>query len=212
MKLIIGNKKYSSWSMRPWIALRAKEIDFEEQLIRFDFPAGNPAIKAATPAGKVPVLIDGELKVWESLAILEYLAEKFPAAGFWPADRADRARARAMACEMHGGFGALRGACPMNMARDIAPLAVSDGVRADVARIERLWAEALAASAGPFLFGPFSNVDAMFAPVVNRLEIYALSTHEAVARYNAAMTALPAWVEWQTAGRAEPWIVAEDEA
>jgi glutathione S-transferase len=212
MKLIIGNKKYSSWSLRPWIAMRVKGIAFEEELIPFDDEAGNPAIKAATPAGKVPVLVDGDLVVWESLAILEYLADRFPGAGLWPDDIAARARARSMAHEMHGGFGALRSECPMNMAREVRPIPVSDGVRRDVARIEQLWSEALSASNGPFLFGAFSNADAMFAPVVNRLEIYALSTHEAVARYSAAMKALPAWAEWEAAGRAEPWIVEQDEA
>ena len=212
MKLIIGNKKYSSWSFRPWIAMRVKEIAFDEELIPFDFPAGNPAIKAATPAGKVPVLVDGDLVVWESLAILEYLADRFPEAGLWPGDIATRARARAMASEMHGGFGGLRSECPMNMARDVRPIEVSDAVRRDVARIEALWSEALAASGGPFLFGDFTIADAMFAPVVNRLEIYALSEHEAVSRYTAAMKALPAWAAWEAAGRAEPWIVEEDEA
>jgi len=212
MKLVIGNKKYSSWSLRPWIAMRVKGIAFDEELIPFDFDAGNPAIKAATPAGKVPVLVDGDLVVWESLAILEYLADRFPDAGLWPEATGQRARARSMAHEMHGGFGALRSECPMNMARAVRPIAVSDGVRSDVARIEQLWSAALDASGGPFLFGAFTNADAMFAPVVNRLEIYALSTHEAVSRYSAAMKALPAWAEWEAAGRAEPWIVEQDEA
>lgn len=212
MKLVIGNKKYSSWSLRPWIAMRVKGIAFEEELIPFDDDAGNPAIKAATPAGKVPVLVDGGLLVWESLAILEYLAERFPDAGLWPGDIAGRALARSVAHEMHGGFGALRSECPMNMAREVRGIAVSDAVRRDVARIEQLWSEALDTSGGPFLFGAFTNADAMFAPVVNRLEIYALSTHEAVCRYSAAMKALPAWAEWQEAGRAEPWIVEQDEA
>ncbi len=192
--------------------MRTKGIAFEEQLIRFDFAAGNPKIKAATPAGRVPVLVDGDLAVWESLAILEYLAERYPQAGFWPQDTGMRARARAVAAEMHGGFSALRSECPMNMARQVRPIMVSDGVRRDVARIEAIWSEALARSGGPFLFGEFSNADAMFAPVVNRFEIYALSDHEAVARYAQAMKALPGWSEWEAAGRAEPWIVEEDEA
>lgn len=212
MKLIIGNKKYSSWSFRPWIALKATSIAFEEELIPFDFPGGNAAIKAATPAGKVPVLVDGAVTVWESLAILEYLADRFPGAGLWPDDIATRATARSYATEMHGGFGSLRNECPMNMARPVRAIPVSDGVHRDVARVERLWAGALDASGGPFLFGAFSNADAMFAPVVNRLEVYALSSHEAVVRYTAAMKALPAWQEWEAAGRAEPWIVEEDEA
>lgn len=211
MKLIVGNKRYSSWSFRPWLAMRVNGIAFDEDLIPFDDEGGNPAIKAATPAGRVPVLVDGALVVWESLAILEYLADRFPDAGFWPDDPADRARARAMAAEMHAGFVALRSECPMNMAREVRAIAVSDAVAGDVARIEALWDEALARSGGPFLFGAFSNADAMFAPVVNRLEIYALSTHEAVRRYSEAMKALPAWSEWEQAGRAEPWVVAGEE-
>ncbi|RME14373.1 MAG: glutathione S-transferase family protein [Alphaproteobacteria bacterium] len=211
MKLVIGNKRYSSWSFRPWLAMRASGISFDEELIPFDDEAGNPAIKAATPAGRVPVLVDGGLVVWDSLAILEYLAERFPEAGLWPDDAARRATARAMSAEMHSSFDALRNECPMNMARPVRPIAVSEAVHADVARIETLWDEALSASGGPFLMGKFGNVDAMFAPVVNRLEIYALSTHDAVGRYTAAMKALPAWAEWEAAGRAEPWIVEHEE-
>ena len=184
-------------------------IPFEEELIRFDFPGGNAAIRAVSPTGKVPVLRDGDLLIWESLAILEYAAERAPA--LWPADPAARARARAAASEMHGGFGALRAECPMNMARTPAPIPVSEAVRADVARIETLWSECLDASGGPFLFGEFSNADAMFAPVVNRLEVYALSDHDAVRSLSAAMKALPHWQAWERAGRAEPWIVEEDE-
>ena len=209
MKLIIGNKKTSSWSFRPWLALKVAGITFNEQLIPFDFPGGNRSIRAVSPTGRVPCLVDGELVIAESLAIMEYAAELAPA--LWPADRTNRARARALACEMHAGFAALRSECPMHMARDPAPLEVSDAVRADVARIEEIWDSCLAASGGPYLFGAFTNADAMFAPVVNRLEIYALSGHEAVRSYTATMKALPAWQEWQQAGRIEPWIVAEYE-
>ncbi len=209
MKLYIGNRKYSSWSFRPWLAMKVAGIAFEEELIRFDFPAGNPAIRAVSPSGRVPVLHDGDLVIWESLAIMEYAAEIAPS--LWPADRTTRARARAVAHEMHGGFGALRNECPMNMGRAPGAIGVSDAVRADVVRIEAIWTECLVRSGGPFLFGTFTNADAMFAPVVNRLEIYALSDHEAVRRYSETMKALPEWQEWETAARAEPWIVAEDE-
>lgn len=210
MKLIIGNKRYSSWSFRPWLAMKVAGIAFEEHLIPFEDEIGNPKIKAASPSGTVPVLVDGATVIPESLAILEYVAELAPA--LWPADRRARAEARAAASEMHAGFRALRTECPMNMARAVRPIAVSDAVRREVARIETLWDRALDASGGPFLFGAFSNADAMFAPVVNRLEIYALSDHEAVHRYTGVMKALPAWQDWETAGRAEPWIVPGDEA
>ncbi len=209
MKLIIGNKNYSSWSFRPWLAMRVAGIDFEEQLVPFDFEGGNREIRRLSPTGKVPCLVDGALVIPESLAILEYAAEIAPE--LWPADRADRALARAISCEMHAGFPALRSECPMNMKRAPAPHDVSAGVRADVARIEAIWQDCLDRSGGPFLFGSFTNADAMFAPVVNRLEVYALSRHKAVAAYTEAMKALPAWQEWERAARAEPWFVAEDE-
>ena len=212
MKLIIGNKKYSSWSLRPWLAITHSGISFEEVLVPFDMANGNPEFKTYSPTGKVPCLIDGDVTVWESLAILEYLAEAFPDRNLWPQSVRDRAIARSISHEMHGGFMALRGACPMNMARTPAPLEVDDGVRKDVGRIEQIWAEALDRSGGPFLFGDFTSADAMFAPVVNRLEIYCLSNTDAVRRYSEAMTALPAWKAWQEAGKAEPWYVAEDEA
>ncbi len=211
MKLIIGNKNYSSWSFRPWLAMRRAGIEFEEVLIPFEDEIGNPKIKAATPSGTVPCLVDGDLMLPESLAILEYVADKFPAAGLWPDELKTRARARAVAAEMHSGFDGLRSECPSNMRRPIGAIKVSDAVRRDVARLETIWAEALATSGGPFLFGAFTNADAMFAPVVNRLEVYALSDHPAVRTYTATMKAMPEWQAWEAAGRAEPWIVVGDE-
>ena len=208
LRLFIGNKNYSSWSFRPWIALKVKGIEFAEELRPFH----EGGFGDFSPSAKVPVLKDGDFTLWESLAILEYLADRFPEKGFWPADLHDRARARAVANEMHGGFSYLRAECPMNMRREVRAITVSDGVRGDVARIEQVWQDCLAASGGPFLFGDFTNADAMFAPVVNRLKIYELSAHAAVSSYSAAMTVLPAWQEWEAAGRAEPWIVEEDEA
>lgn len=212
MRLFIGNKNYSSWSFRPWIAMTAKGIEFEEILIPFDDKGGNPKFRQFSPSGKVPTLADGKLTVWESLAILEYLADRFPEKGFWPQDMHQRATARAVASEMHAGFNALRSECPMNIRRQIRAIPVSEGVRKDVARIEKLWSDCLARSGGPFLFGEFSNADAMFAPVVNRLEKYALSNHGAVLAYTAAMKGLPAWKAWEDAALKETWIVPADEA
>lgn len=212
LTLYIGNKNYSSWSMRPWIALTAAGIPFREELIPFDFPAGNPAIRAVSPSGRVPLLAHDDLKIWESLAIIEYVAELYPDAGLWPKARADRALARVLSTEMLGGFRAIRNACPMNIRRPKRAIELPDGVMDDVARIESLWRERLAASAGPFLFGAFSAADAMFAPVVNRFETYELTRDQTVLAYMAAVKAHPAWKAWETAALAEPWIVPEDEA
>jgi len=210
--LYVGNKNYSSWSFRPWIALEAAGVPFTDKVIPFDFPAGNPEIRKISPTGKVPVLYHGAVRVWESLAIIEYAAELFPDKGIWPADAAARAEARAISMEILSGFHALRNACPMNMRRTPATVDLSDGVRKDVARIETIWKTALARSGGPFLFGAFSAADAMYAPVVNRFGAYRLTTDETVLAYMARMKAHPAWQTWEVAARAEPWIVPEDEA
>jgi len=212
MKLYIGNKNYSSWSLRPWIAMRVKEIKFDEELVPFDFEAGNPQFKEFSPNQRVPALHDGELIISESLAILEYLADRFPQKGLWPENMIERAKARAISSEMHGGFNDLRNECPMNMRRKIEAIKVSDGVHKDVGRIEKIWDECLQSSGGPFLFGSFSNADAMFAPVVNRLEIYELSSADSVMRYTDTIKNLAAWQEWEKAGRAESWVVEVDEA
>ncbi|KLN60702.1 glutathione S-transferase [Kiloniella spongiae] len=212
LKLIIANKNYSSWSLRPWIALKVKGIEFEEVFSQFDEATRHKHFAEFSPTKKVPVLKDGEMTVWESLAILEYLAEKFPDAGFWPAEQSDRAMARCISNEMHGGFMSLRAECPMNMRRKEESIRVSEGVHKDVRRIIAIWRDCLKKSGGPFLFGEFCNADAMFAPVVNRIAKYQLSDDPVVKRYSSAMTELPAWQEWEEAGKAEPWIVQEDEA
>lgn len=212
LTLFIGNQKYSSWSFRPWIAMKTKGVSFRQELRRFDDHADRVDYKTFSATGTVPCLHDGALKISESLAILEYLAELYPDRGFWPQDRANRAHARMISTEMAAGFRSLRGECPMNFARKPGAIEVSDGVTRDVSRIEQIWDECLNASGGPFLFGEFCNADAMFAPVVNRMEIYRLSVHPAVASYSAAIKALPAWREWAEAGAAEPWIYPEDEA
>lgn len=203
MKLYLGNKTYSSWSFRPWIGMRHAGIAFEEEVIPFDFEAGNPEIRKRSPSGKVPYLVDGELVIPESLAILDHVARKFPESGLWPADPIRRSRAMAMACEMHAGFQALRMHCSMNFRRSPAAIAPDEAVLGNVARIDALWREALAESGGPFLCGDFSIADAMFAPVVNRFDVYRLEVSEPARSYMGRIEALPAWQEWVAAARAE---------
>lgn len=212
MRLYIGNKKYSSWSFRPWIAMQVKGVEFEEVLIPFNNEAVNPKYKEFSPTSKVPALIDGDISIWESLAILEYLAETFPEKNFWPTDKKARAHARAISNEMHGGMFGIRSECPMNMARENSAKKVSDAVKKDVARIEDIWEECLSLYGGPFLFGEFSIADAMFAPVVNRMEKYELSSHKAVIAYSKIMKELPAYIAWEQAGAAEVQVVGADEA
>jgi glutathione S-transferase len=210
--LYIANKNYSSWSFRPWIALKAAGVAFEEVLIPFDDHGGNPEFRKFSPTGKVPVLKHGDLHVWESLAIIEYVAELYPDAGLWPQDRADRAVARSISMEMLSGFRALRGACPMNIRRQKRAIALPEGVADDVARITEIWKTLRARSGGPFLFGTFCAADAMFAPVINRLDVYDIAVDADTQAYMAAMKAHPAWIEWQQAALAETWIVPADEA
>jgi glutathione S-transferase len=204
MQLVIGNKNYSSWSMRPWVLMRQLGLPFEEVKLRFDFDEGSPFRKAVarySPAGLVPVLVDGEHRVWETLAIIEHLHERFPQAGVWPADARARARARSVVSEMHAGFGALRSHCPMNVEASLPEVgskvwAEQDAVRRNVARIEALWAEALASSGGPFLFGAFSAADAMYAPVVTRLRTYALPVSDTSRAYMDRVVAAPGVAAW----------------
>lgn len=210
--LYIANKNYSSWSLRPWIALKAAGVPFREVLVPFDMKAGNPAFRALSPVGRVPVLHHGEVRVWESLAIIEYVAELFPQAGLWPADAADRALARSISMEMLSGFSALRGACPMNIRRKPGRISLPEGVEANILRIEEIWRDCRRRSGGPFLFGSFTAADAMFSPVVNRFEAYALVDAPDTLDYMAAVKSYPAFVEWQGAALAETWYVEEDEA
>lgn len=212
LKLYIGNKNYSSWSMRPWIALTAACIDFSEELIPFDDAGGNPLFFDVSPTGRVPVLHHGSTRVWESLAIIEYAAELFPDAGLWPVDRQSRSLARSISMEMLSGFRALRGACPMNIRRPRRRIELPDGVMGDVARISAIWSDMLARSGGPFLFGEFTAADAMFAPVVNRLDTYALTEDAQTLAYMSVVQAHPAWIKWRDAALKETWIVPADEA
>jgi glutathione S-transferase len=212
LTLYIGNKNYSSWSFRPWLAMEGCGVPFEDVVIPFDFPAGNPRFRDISPTARVPVLHHGDLRIWESLSIIEYIAELFPDKGLWPQDTEMRAQARSISCEMISGFRALRGACPMNIRRPKRRIDLPEGVMADVARIETIWRDMRAQSGGPFLFGAFCAADAMFAPVVNRLETYDLVDAEDTLSYMAAMKAHPAWRKWEAAALAETWVVPEDEA
>ncbi|MBR0692827.1 glutathione S-transferase family protein [Bradyrhizobium lablabi] len=210
LKLIIGNKNYSSWSMRPWLALRANDIPFEEVFIPlYTNQTDKDRILGFSDSGKVPALIDGDVTVWDSLAIMEYLAEKFPDAGLWPADRAARAHARAISAEMHSGFMALRNECGMNLHRPIRAVALSDDARANAARIQDIWADCHAryGKQGPFLFGAFGAADAMYAPVVHRFRTYAIPVKGEAQQYVDAMSALPAFQQWTQEGLAETLVI-----
>jgi glutathione S-transferase len=213
LHLVIGNKNYSSWSMRPWIGMKAAGIRFDETVISLNAPDFKPRLLALSGTGKVPVLIDGDVHVWESLAILEYLAEKFPRAGLWPADAAARAHARAIANEMHAGFVPLRRALPMNMWRPTKKQYLSSDAAANVKRIDAMWSDCRArfGRGGPFLFGAFTAADAMYAPVVSRFHTYAVDVGAAARAYMDAMMALPAWQEWTAGALKEDWVLAEDE-
>ncbi|MFD0669169.1 glutathione S-transferase family protein [Ramlibacter sp. MAHUQ-53] len=209
LRLYIGNKNYSSWSMRPWVLMRQAGIPFEEVMVRFDSFEPGSAFKQAlgdiTPAGKVPVLVDDGFAVWDTLAIAEYLAERFPGQALWPAGAQDRARARSVCAEMHAGFGALRSHCPMNIEASLPEvgervLREQAGVRADLDRLVAMWTGLLAQHPHPdgLLFGAFSVADAYFAPVCMRLRTYGLPVPPDVAAYVARACALPgvkAWIE-----------------
>ena len=214
LKLIVANKAYSSWSLRPWILLAHFKIPFEEAVIPMDLPDTRANMLKYAPTAKCPSLHDGKVAVWESLAIMEYVAEAFPEKAIWPRARAARALARSLANEMHAGFMALRQACPTNFRRKPKSIALGDDVRADVARIEAAWAEAREAfgRTGPFLFSRFSAADAMFAPVVNRFHAYDIPVAKTTRAYMEAMMGLPAWKAWIADAEAEPWRIEKYEA
>ena len=224
LQLHIGNKNYSSWSMRPWVLLRHFGLPFQEVMHRFDsFEAGSRfklAVGRLSPVGKVPVLVHGDLVIWDTLAIAEYLAEyaaeNFPEHALWPRDQADRARSRSLCAEMHSGFGALRSACPLNIEASLPEvgqrvLAEQPAVLADLARLVSMWQTALAASGGPFLFGGFSIADAFYAPVVARLRCYALPVPADVAAYMDRVWASPGVAAWVAGALAEQEFLAFEE-
>jgi glutathione S-transferase len=214
LKLVIGNKNYSSWSMRPWLAMRATDIAFEEIFIPlYTGQSDKNRILAFSRSGKVPILIDGETTVWDSLAIIEYLAERFPDARLWPENRAERAHARAISAEMHSGFLPLRSECSMNLHRPVGAIKLSEDARADIRRVQEIWTDCRAryGKRGPFLFGAFGAADAMFAPVVHRFRTYAIAVSLEVKTYMETMMALPAFGEWSDAGLAETLLIEKIE-
>jgi len=219
MQLYIGNKNYSSWSLRPWLLMTHAAIAFEEVPLRLSFEAGSPfkmALAAVAPSGKVPVLVDDGFAVWDTLAIAEYLAEKFPDMSLWPDASKARARARSLCSEMHGGFAALRNACPMNIEAELPEVGVrllrdDPGVVQDLARINTMWQQQLDQTGGPFLFGAFSIADAYFAPVVTRIRTYGLPVPPLVQGYVDRIVALPAMRQWVAQALAEHDFLPFDE-
>lgn len=220
MHLVIANKLYSSWSMRPWLVLRAFGIPFEETVIPLRQPDTKARILAYSPTAKVPVLIDAgagdeAAVVWESLAIISYLADRFPEQPIWPQHRVALAHAKAISMEMHAGFQTLRQSCPMNLGKRFAAPPISDDLKSNLDRLETMWRDArrrFASDGGPFLFGAFSAADAMFAPVVTRLDTYSMPVAAETRGYMDAVLAHPAVIEWKRGAFAEPWRIPEYEA
>jgi glutathione S-transferase len=220
LTLYIGNKNYSSWSMRPWVLMKQLQIPFQEQMVRFDSFDGDSRFKQAiagvNPAGKVPVLVDEGFPVWDTLAITEYLAERFPDKGVWPQDRQARARARSVCAEMHSGFSALRSHCPMNVEASLPDIGAKvwqeqAAVRSDVERIVSMWSGLLQQSGGPMLFGLFSAADAYFAPVCLRLKNYGLPVPPAIGAYVERVLALPGVKAWNDDALKEHDFIPFDE-
>ncbi len=220
LQLVIGNKNYSSWSMRPWVLMKHAGIEFEEVMARFDGFGPHSQFKTriarVSPAGRVPVLIDGDLAIWDSLAIAEYLAERFPDRRLWPLESAPRARARSLSAEMHAGFAALREHFAMNIEAALPEIGArvmrdQPAAAADVARIVSLWSDALEASGGPMLFGVFGIVDAFYAPVVTRFQTYRLPRPPGVDAYIERLLRLPSVAAWIDAASREHDFLAFDE-
>lgn len=211
LKLVIANKLYSSWSLRPWLVLTAFAIPFDEIVIPLRAPDSRSRVLEYSPSGKVPALIDGEITVWESLAIIEYLAEKFPNRAIWPKDAKARAHARSISNEMHAGFQALRQGCPMHLGARFATPPLTEALKASIDRVEDIWSEARNrfGAGGPFLYGAFSAADAMYAPVVTRFYTFQIPVREATQMYMDAVLAHPAFVAWRDAALAEPWKIPD---
>ena len=213
--LIIGNKNYSSWSLRPYLALSMAGIPFDEKMIRFGEPRFTREVRKFSKAGQVPILLHNGLVVNDSLAIVEYAHETWGAKNVWPKNKAARAKARSVSAEMHAGFRGIRSACPMNLRREkkLPPGGITEAIAKDVARLEQLWAECRKdyGKGGPFLFGKFSAADAMFTPVVSRLETFAIPVSKPTRAYMEAILSTPVFAKWKTESAAENWIVPEDE-
>ena len=213
LHLVVANKNYSSWSLRPWMAMHMAGLPFTDTVIQLDVADTKKRIARHSKAGRLPVLHHGERVIWDSLAILEYLAETFPEKNFWPKSAAARAMARSVSCEMHSGFQALRNECPMNLRRARKTITLSDAAVADVARIEQIWRDCRAkfAGRGDFLFGKFSNADAMFTPVVTRFDTYDIKVSRASRAYMNAIMNTSAFRAWKETALKEDWIIAADE-
>jgi glutathione S-transferase len=211
--LVVGNKNYSSWSLRGWLAARAAGIPFDEVLVRLSEPGSKDELLKHSPAGKVPVLKHGERVIWDSLAIIEYLAEIRPDAGLWPGDPVARAHARSIAAEMHAGFQALRAHMPMNLRKSLPGKGRSRDVAEDIERICAIWTDCRAryGAAGPFLFGPFTAADVMYTPVATRFRTYAVELDGVSQDYVDAVLARPDFLEWHEAALEEPWVIPEEE-
>ena len=211
--LVVGNKNYSSWSLRGWLATRVAGVPFDEVLVRLSEPGTKDQLLKHSPAGKVPVLKHGERVIWDLLAIIEYLAEIRPDAGLWPADPAARAHARAIAAEMHAGFQALRAKMPMNLSKSLPGKGRGRDVALDIERIRAIWRDCRTrhGAAGPFLFGPFSAADIMYTPVATRFRTYAVELGDLCQAYVDAVLARPDFLEWHAAALEEPWVIAADE-
>ncbi|PWC37056.1 glutathione S-transferase family protein [Azospirillum sp. TSO22-1] len=209
LTLVIGNKAYSSWSLRPWLALKHIGVPFAEVLVPLRQPDSRARILAHSPSGKVPLLRHGERAIWDSLAICEYLAESFPDARLWPDDAYTRAVARSVSAEMHSGFVSLRTTMPMDLKRNAPGEGRSEETLADIARIAAIWRDARErfGADGPYLFGRFSIADCLYAPVVTRFETYGVELDEVGRAYADAILALPALRAWTEAARAEPWVL-----
>ncbi|MFZ2649363.1 MAG: glutathione S-transferase family protein [Burkholderiaceae bacterium] len=219
MQLYIGNKNYSSWSLRAWLLMRQSGIAFEEVKLRLSFEPGSPfkdKLLQLAPTGKVPLLVDADLAIWDTLAIAEYLAEKYPSLQLWPADPKQRARARCLCAEMHSGFSALRNGFPMNIEASLPDVGArllreSAAVAQELDRIVQMWSQQLQSSGGPFLFGDFGITDAYFAPVCSRMRSYALPVNACVDSYVDRIFALPAFESWRQDALAEHDFLDFDE-
>ena len=210
LTLVIGNKNYSSWSMRPWLMLKGGGLAFDEVNIPlYTGPADKQRLLDYAPSGKVPILVDDGVTIWDSLAIMEYLADRYPEAGVWPADRATRAHARSISSEMHSGFMALRNECSMNIHRPVRAKVLSADAKGNVARVDEIWTDCRKrySSGGPFLFGRFSAADAMFAPVVHRFLTYVVDVSAGARDYIATMTAFAPFKEWTDAALKETLMI-----
>jgi glutathione S-transferase len=211
LKLVVANKLYSSWSLRPWAVLKAFDIPFEEIVIPLRQQDSRERLLEYSPSGKVPVLVHGDVIVWESMAIIEYLAEAFPDHAVWPREAKARAHARAIANEMHGGFQPLRQACPMHLGARFATPPLTDSLKANIDRIEDIWSGARNrfGAGGPYLFGAFTAADAMYLPIVTRFETYGVPVREATRAYMDTMLAHPAFVDWRASALEEPWRISD---